>query len=147
MFQGVDVFHLQRPRKTGLEFDLGADARFGSGGRSSGGCFRHKKAGSCPEVSVQRAVADGLENVVFSEVIGAAQVSEGAGDFENAVVGAGAEVHLAHRMLELRGGGSVQGAVLFDEARRHGAVGVNARMFGETLALHASRCFDAFADV
>ena len=106
-----------------------------------------KKTGLCPEVSVQRAVADGLENVVFSEVIGAAEVSEGAGDFENAVVGAGAEVHLAHRMLELRGGCSVQGAVLFDEARRHGAVGVNARMLGETLALHASRCFDAFADV
>jgi len=49
-----------------------------------------------------------------------------AGDFEDAVVGAGGEVHLFHGLFEVAGGFGVEGAVFADLFRAHGGVGGDA---------------------
>ena len=45
---------------------------------------------------VQGAVFDSFEDVVGGDVIQRGEVGQGAGDFEDAVVGAGAEVEVGH---------------------------------------------------
>ena len=48
------------------------------------------------ERPVQGVVLDGFEDVVGGDVIQRGEVGQGAGDFEDAVVGAGAEVEVGH---------------------------------------------------
>ena len=50
----------------------------------------------CLNSLLPRAVLQGLGEVGGLDVVFARQVGDGAGDFEHAVEGAGAEVHLGH---------------------------------------------------
>ena len=46
--------------------------------------------------AVEVAVGDGFHDVVVEDVGAGLEVGDGAGDFEDAVVGAGAHVHAFH---------------------------------------------------
>jgi len=52
-------------------------------------------------IPVERAVRDRLQHVVGADVRGAGEVGQGAGDLEDPVVGAGGEVQLLHRVLQI----------------------------------------------
>ena len=65
----------------------GGDASHGSGLRK--------------QLPVQRPKLDCLQDVVGTDRFGSAKIGEGAGDFQDAVVGTGAEVHFAHRVLQV----------------------------------------------
>jgi hypothetical protein len=56
---------------------------------------------SHPQIPIQSAEVDGFEEVVGGDGIMPGEVGEGAGDFEDAVVGAGGKVHLLHGVLEV----------------------------------------------
>ena len=75
---------------------------------------------------VEGAVLDGFEDVVGGDVIEGRKIGEGAGDFENAVVGAGAEVEVGHGVIEQAGGFGIDDAVLAQQARSEGAVAGDA---------------------
>ena len=67
---------------------------------------------------------DGFGDVFSLDRFGAGEVGHGAGDFEDAVVGAGAEVQLFHRGAKEVAGGVVEGAVFLEVARLHPGVAV-----------------------
>src|SRR6266487_5366833 len=66
---------------------------------------------SPPNLPVQRAELDGFGDVVGGEAFGGGQVGDGAGDLEDAIVGAGAEVLLRHGQLEEVEGRGVERAM------------------------------------
>src|ERR1700722_10726041 len=55
---------------------------------------------SCPVRTVEAAVLDGFGDVFGLDRVGAFEVGDGAGDFQDAVVGAGAEALLGHGAFE-----------------------------------------------
>jgi hypothetical protein len=89
---------------------------------------------------------DGFEEVVGGDGIMPGEVGEGAGDFEDAVVGAGREVHLVHGVFQEFARGFVEGGMGFHDAGRHGGVAADVWFAGETGRLHGAGGFDAGAD-
>ena len=69
---------------------------------------------SSPKIAVERAVSDGLEDVVGADFFVAAEIGEGAGDFQDAVVGTGGEIHAIHGGFKKVAGFVCQGGVLFE---------------------------------
>ena len=61
-------------------------------------------------------------------------------------MGTGAGVHLGHVMLHVGGAFGIELAVLFDQARGHGAVGVGAFEPLKALGLHEAGLLDPGAD-
>lgn len=100
-----------------------------------------------PGLAVEAAVADGLADVGDLDVGGAVEVGDGAGHFQNTVVGAGGEVEGAHGGAEALGAGGVEGGVLLEEGGGHLGVAVDAGMGGEALLLDVAGAEDALADV
>ena len=56
--------------------------------------------GSRPVSPIEGAILDGFSNVFGSDLRSAFEIGDGAGDFQNAIVRAGAEPLLRHRALE-----------------------------------------------
>lgn len=100
-----------------------------------------------PQIPVQRAVVHRFQNTVGINLLKPLQVRQGARHLEDAVVGAGAEVHLAHRVLQHGAAFGVELAVLLDEARRHAAVGVDAFAALEAIRLHGAGFFHTRTDL
>ena len=67
-----------------------------------------------PEISVQRAVLNRLADMRRSDVGGAFQVGDRAGDFQDTVVRAGTEVEFVHRHFQKSGSSGVERACAFD---------------------------------
>ena len=99
-----------------------------------------------PEVAVEGSEADGFQDVVGADGGALGEVGEGAGDFEDAVVGAGGEVHVVHGVLKVGAAFGVELAMGFHLPGVHGAVDVDAGVFGEALGLDGAGLFDAGAD-
>lgn len=74
------------------------------------------------------------------------EIGEGAGDFEDPVVGASGEVHVGHGMFEVSATLSIELAMGLHLPRCHGAVDVDTRILGETLGLDGAGLFDTAAD-
>lgn len=89
---------------------------------------------------------DGFHDLGGADVFFAGEVGEGAGDFEDAVVGAGGEVEGFHGLLKEVGGVFVELAVGADLARGHGGVGEEAGGAFEAFGLDGACGDDAFAD-
>jgi len=88
----------------------------------------------CEELAIEGAVLDGLKNMMTFDFFGSGEVGEGVGDFEDAVVGAGGEVHLLHGLFEVALAFGIEGAVFADVFRVHGGVGGVAVRCGEAEA-------------
>ena len=84
---------------------------------------------------------DGLGDVLGANVGGAADIGDGASDFEDAIVGARGETHAADGHLEGPLAGSIEGTLLANEARGHARVVIPAG------ALDGAGAFDTFADL
>ena len=85
--------------------------------------------------------------VVVVEDVGAGlEVGDGAGDFEDAVVGSRAHVHAFHGVAKFLQAGGVGLGVFVQEGRGHLGVAVDARFVFETALLQHSGGDDALAN-
>ena len=101
---------------------------------------------SSPQLSVQCAETDSFSDVIGGDAVGAFEVGDGAGDFQDAIVGAGAEVVFGHGGLEHGECRFVERAVGFQFARAHARVAGDAGSVFEPLLLDVARGADALAD-
>uniref|UniRef100_E6PYE0 Uncharacterized protein n=1 Tax=mine drainage metagenome TaxID=410659 RepID=E6PYE0_9ZZZZ len=102
----------------------------------------------CPVAAVERAVLDGFSEVTDGEGFGAFEVGDGAGDLENAVVGAGAEALLLHGAFEQPLGVCAEVAVGANLAGSHLGVGVDFFLcLGKAVALALAGGDDAVANL
>lgn len=91
---------------------------------------------------------NGLGEVGHLEVAGAFEIGDGAGNFENAIVGTGCEPLLLHSALEQTFGIGTQFAVGADLARGHLRVGIDFFAgFLESLSLSIAGSHDTGADL
>jgi len=81
-----------------------------------------------PQIPIQGTVLDGLHHVRGLDGGASSEVGDGARDFQDAVVGAGAELEIRHGVAEELLPGAVELAVLLDLAVGH--LGVGARLAG-----------------
>ena len=98
-----------------------------------------------PQIAIQRPVLNGLVEVGGFDGIGSLQVGDGAGDLQDAVVGAGAKSEFLHRHFQHVLAILVQGAVGADQTRVHPGVAGDLAA-GEPLLLDCAGVFDPAAD-
>ena len=84
--------------------------------------------------------------MVVEDVGGAFEVGDGAGDFEDAVVGAGAHVHALHGVFQFFQASGVGFGIFVQEGRRHLGVAVDAGFVLESAFLQHPRGNDTLAD-
>ena len=95
---------------------------------------------------VEVAVGDGFHDVVVEDVGGAFEVGDGAGDLEDAVVGASRHVHAVHGVAKLLEAGGVGLGVFVQEGRGHLGVAVDDWFVLEAALLEHPRGDDTLAD-
>ena len=83
---------------------------------------------------------------VVEDVGAGFEVGDGAGDFEDAVVGAGGHVHALHSVAKFFKAGSVGFGVFVQQGRGHLGVAVDARFVLEAAFLQHPGGDDALAD-
>ena len=100
-----------------------------------------------PLRTIQGAVLDGFEEVFAGDGLGAGEVGDGAGDAEDAGVGAGGEAEFVHGGTEdgLRGG--LEGAEALELAGGEVGVAADAGEVGVAFGLEGAAGEDACADV
>ena len=76
--------------------------------------------------AVEVAVADGFHDVVLADLDAALEVGDGAGDFQYAVVGSRAHVHLGDGFAEFFHSFSIGLGVLVEQSCCHLGVAVHA---------------------
>jgi hypothetical protein len=103
-------------------------------------------SGITPQLAVEGAEADGFADVIGGDAVGAFEVGDGAGDFQDAIVGAGAEVVFGHGVLQHGERRFVERAVGLEFARAHARVAGDAGSVFEPLLLDVARGDDPFAD-
>ena len=96
--------------------------------------------------AVEVAVGDGFHDVVVEDVGAGLEVGDGAGDFEDAVVGPGTHVHAFHGVAQLLQAGGVGLGVLVEQGRGHLGVAVDAGFVLEATLLQHPGGDDALAD-
>ena len=101
---------------------------------------------SHPQIPIQRAILNRFHDVDLLDLGDAFEIGQGAGHFEDAVMGPGAEVEGVHGLLEGAFAALVDAAVFADEAARHVGVGVDAGVIDEALHLDAAGFVDAGLD-
>ena len=79
-------------------------------------------------------------------VLSTRQVSDSASQLEDAVIGAGTQLHLLHRSLEQIGAGFVYRAEFADFGRPHIGVGLERCVF-EPFSLNGTSRLDPFPDL
>ena len=92
----------------------------------------------CPKCSVEGTILDGFTDMVRLNVIAGFKIGDGASDFEDAIIGTGAELELIHGHAEEAFGFDVEfaeGFLLFGThsriaANRHTATGGEAVLLG-----------------
>ena len=104
--------------------------------------FLHIKVAAAVEV----AVADGFHDVVVLDAVAAFEVGDGAGDLQDAVVGAGAHVHAFHGVAKLFQTSGVGLGVFVEQRRDYLSIAVDARFVLEATFLKGSCGNDALAD-
>jgi hypothetical protein len=107
------------------------------------------RGGSIKQGAVEGAILDGFEEVRGFDAVGVGEVGDGAGDFEDAVVGAGGEGELFHGLLEELAGFGINGAVGADLGVGHAGVagGEAGGGVGEAGGLAGAGGDDAVAEV
>ena len=104
------------------------------------------QAGAQVGGAVEVAVGDGFHDVVVEDVGAGFEVGDGAGDFEDAVVGAGAHVHAFHGVAKFLQASGVGLGVFVQEGRGHLGVAVDAGFVLEAALLQHPGGNDALAD-
>lgn len=99
-----------------------------------------------PALAVEAAVLNGLGDVLRADAGLAVEVGDGAGELDDAVVGAGGEAEALHGHFEQFGAGVVEDAEFLEEGRGHLGVAVDAGVGGEPLVLDGPGGDDAGLD-
>jgi len=102
---------------------------------------------STPQLTVERTELDRLADVVAGNVFSAGQVGDGARDFQDSVVGAGAQVQVRHRKLQQILRRVVQFAELFQFTAAHSRVARHLWFACKPRMLPLPRGDDALADL
>ena len=100
-----------------------------------------------PALAVERAVLNSLGQMLNLNFVGARQVGDGAGHFQDAVVGAGAEAEALHGGFEQLAAGRAYLANVFHHLRGHHGVGVHLGLLGKALTLNFAGSLHALLDV
>src|SRR4051812_39105295 len=101
---------------------------------------------SDPQRSVKSTILNGFADVFGRDGVGFREVGDGAGDFQNAVVGAGAQIQFRHGDANQFLGFVAEFAVLFDLPRTHPGVAIHFRVGMETRSLFFAGVLDAVAN-
>ncbi len=96
--------------------------------------------------AVEVAVGDGFHDVVVKDVGAGLEVGDGAGDFEDAVVGPRAHVHAFHGVFQFLQASGVGLGVFVEQGRGHLGVAMDAGFVLEAALLQHPRGDDALAD-
>ena len=96
--------------------------------------------------AVEIAVADGFHDVVLADLDAGFEVGDGAGYFQDAVVGAGAHVHLGDGFAQLFHAFGVGFGVFVQQCGCHLGVAVHAWVVLEAQALDGARFDDSLPD-
>ena len=96
--------------------------------------------------AVEVAVGDGFHDVVVEDVGAGLEVGDGAGDFEDAVVGSRAHVHALHGVAKLFQACGVGLGVFVQQGRGHLGIAVDAGFVLETALLEHPGGNDALTD-
>ena len=84
--------------------------------------------------------------MVVEDVGAGLEVGDGAGDFEDAIVGPRGHVHALHGVFQLFQAGGIGLGVFVEQRRGHLGVAVDARLVLEAALLQGTGCDDALAD-
>jgi hypothetical protein len=90
---------------------------------------------------------DGLGDMLGQDFFRAGQIGNGARDFQNAIVGAGAEVQVVHGILEKLFGFVFEGTEFFQLLWTQASVAGDFGFMGETFLLPLPGSDDAFANL
>ena len=74
------------------------------------------------EPAIKISVAEGFQEMIWGDGIAASQISDSAGDLEDAIVGTSAEVQISHRVLEEFVAPVIQSAVLLELCMTHASI-------------------------
>ena len=96
--------------------------------------------------AVEVAVADGFHDVVLADLDAAVEVGDGAGDFQDAVVSAGAHVHLSDGFAEFFHSFGIGFGVFVQQGGGHLGVAVHAWVVLESQTLDGARFDDSLTD-
>ena len=96
--------------------------------------------------AVEVAVADGFHDVVLADGDAAFEVGDGAGDFQDAVVGPRAHVHLCDGFAEFFHSFGIGFGVFVQQGGGHLGIAVHAWVVLEAQALDGARFDNALAD-
>jgi hypothetical protein len=77
---------------------------------------------------------DGFQNFVARDEIFTGEIGESAGNFQNAIMGSGGEIHLLHGMFEVTFAFGVELAVIADLARPIAELLVALLFFGDLIS-------------
>ena len=113
---------------------------------SSSKVVQNLKAAAQVGGAVEVAVGDGFHDVVIEDVGGAFEVGDGAGDFEDAVVGTGRHVHAFHGVFQFLKASGVGLGVFVQQGWGHLGVAVDAGFILEAAFLQHPGGDDALAD-
>ena len=97
------------------------------------------------QLPVQRAVLDGLKDVIRTDVGCSRQIRQSPGDFQDPVMGAGGEVHLFHGVFQIAVGFGDELAMLSDLAGTRGRIRRIGR-FTESLKRNLTRGYHPLPD-
>ena len=106
------------------------------------GC-RTFRVNSDPESAIQGAVLDGFANVVGGYGFAPCEVGDGAGNFQDTIIGSRTEMEILHGVAEHYARGFVDGTEFLYLNVRHSSIGGGFSFTGETLFLQLACLEDA----
>ena len=101
---------------------------------------------SNPESAIESPILDRLADVLGRDLRFSVEISDGARDFQDPIVSAGAEIQFAHRHANQFLRVLAELAVLLELTRGHARVAINFRVITKTLLLAFTRANDALAN-
>ena len=96
--------------------------------------------------AVEIAIAEGFQEMISGNALLACKVCDGAGDLQDAVIGACTEIEIRHRALEKLVAGIIETAMLFELSMTHPGIARGFATLGKTRSLERSRLENALPD-
>ena len=132
-----------RPDAAPLPWPLPAMVTIACGGSASGASASRNARSHPPPI--QTPVLNRLSDVRYGQSVYSAEIGDGTGDLEHAVIGPRGQTEPGDRRAQQRLDRFVHGAESAQLTRTHVGVGVHAMEPDKSLTLNVSRAFDALA--
>ena len=99
-----------------------------------------------PTLPVEVSVIDGFGEMAGLDVFGGIKVGNGAGDFQDTVVGTGGQAQTLHGGFEQGQTGGIGHGIFMQKRRSHLGVAIDTFIIGKTLFLDSTRLDNPFTD-